>query len=235
MRRGIVLVLLVLLAACQGDSDNPTPELIAVDAAPTEYVRPSLTPTITPSVTPTPSTTPMLMLTAWSTPTPTLVPTNTDEPLVSAMIVVKPIPQGYPIPPSAVMRVEWPASTVPYNAYAAANDVVNTVTLVDLACYEVLVPGMVAPRETGIGYWLLESECERPPRQFDGGPLVDVVVAVHQIDAGIVISPGAVQIHRAPGRYVPPGALMSLSDVVGQTARMPILPQQVILNDRLRP
>lgn len=148
MRLLIMFYLLVgMLAACE--PGDPTPELVEIQQVPTDVIRTvppptptPLQPTTTPSPVPSPTPTPYLTL----TPTPLVV---------SLVVAVRPIPAGYAIPPEAVRVIEWPVASVqavPFNALTDLDQVVNEVTLVDIACYEPILTDTIARREVGSGF-----------------------------------------------------------------------------------
>jgi Flp pilus assembly protein CpaB len=171
-----------------------------------------------------------LTATITATPTPTVTPIALGE----IVVAVRPIPAGAAIPPEAVQRMPWPAESVPAQAVTTLDEAVNQVALVDFACYEPLLSEGVARREVGSGFEPLPNTCDAlngPPSMV----LVDVVVAVQPLTAGTVIPPSAVALRPWPVGLVPPGALTSLADAVGQTVAIDLNREQPVLAGKLTP
>lgn len=222
MRWGLIIILVGLcIAGCE--PTDPTPELVQIQAAitPTHDTDPTATHTPHPTQTPSPL----------PSNTPNAAPTITPLPLQEIIIVIKPIPAGYAIPPDAVMRYPWPQAAQPRTAYTELSDVINQVTLVDLSCFEPITAQTIAPREVGDGFLALPGDC---PQTFDvntATPLQSVVVAVRRIIPGQQISPAAVALRDWPSHMIPPGAYTTLADAIGTIAQTEILPEQ-LLHDR---
>jgi Flp pilus assembly protein CpaB len=64
-------------------------------------------------------------------------------------------------------------------------------------------------------FLLVRGDAARAGGGVDQGPTVDVVVASHDIDAGVTLSPDDLRVVSMPAPYAPPMAISSLSQAVG--------------------
>ena len=222
--RRIILICVCLLAAC--DALDPTPELIAVSTPTPRPTIPTATPTITPSAT----------ATVTATPTTTSQPTATSTPIAMSeiVIVVKPLPVGYPIPPEALMLYPWPAEDLPEGAFSSIDEVVNMVTLTDLVCYQPVVSNLIARRTAGTEFFDLEDTCNPIEPVPDFAP-AHVVVAVGFIRAGERIEPHMVTMQVWPQALAPAHGFNGYASVLGKRTLTDLLSNQPILSPHITP
>ena len=233
-RRVWPLLLMVLLVACSG----PPSPAGRVEMLPTLMELPSMTPQ--PSLTPLPVT-PSPSATA-TDPPPTATPlpptatfTPTRSPMVELVIAVQPIPAGAVIPAEAVQVVPWPEAALPVNAVVQLDEVIEWVSLADVACYEPLLPDMLARRTIPGETPPLAEACDPLPPAEDIGPLVDVVIAARYLEPDTIIQPHLVALRPWPQALLPPGALTSLAQALGGEVQRGIFRGQPLLAGNLAP
>ncbi len=212
-----------LLAAC--NALDPTPELIAVSTP--RPTRPANTPTSIPSA--------KAIITA--PPTHTSQPTHTPTPITMTeiVIVVKPLPVGYPISPDALTLYPWPAGDLPEGVFTSVEDVVNRVTRTDLVCYQPVVSDLIAHRTVGTEFFPLEDSCTPMPDPIPDFVPAHVVVAVGFIMAGERIEPHMVTLQIWPKALAPTDGFNGYSSVVGQQTQSDLLSNQPVLKRYIAP
>lgn len=232
--QGVMGLLLLALLGCAEDAAH-TPTLAG--PLPTRFLPPTATTTPTPTVataTPRPSATPTRSATPSATPTATPSPTATPIVLGEIVIVRRPVPAGYAIPPEALMLAPWPTHLVPPGSLTSTDAVVNTVARTALRCHEPLSLDRIAQREVGTGFLTLpDPACPSPDVAVPLSAAVPVVIAAQPVYSGTIISPANVALHNWPLRYLPANALRTLSDVIGRQAVLTLLRGQVIRADHL--
>jgi flagella basal body P-ring formation protein FlgA len=233
--RWMLLLCLMALVACESDEETrPLANIIEVVQLPTATATNIATPLplvtrtrIPPTITPTPTT-------PAPTATSTVTPTATPIPLVELVIAVLPIPMGAPIPPEAVRIVAWPQEAAPSEYFTALDQVINEVALVDIACFEPVLPQTVSYREIGVGFDPLPGTCPAL-ESWEPAPVVNVVIARMDIVAGQRIAPEDVAFRAWPLNMIPPGGFQAMSEVLGQRARNAIRREQPVVAGQLTP
>jgi len=225
----MLMSLIWVIAACGSDdvqvvpiASVPTiaPEATAIIPLPPTAVIPTEVSATAPASTRTPR------------PTATSIPSATPTPvrLADVVIAVKPIPAGAAIPPDAVQQVRWPVDALPYAPIEQVEAVINEVALVDIGCNEPILLEAIAYREVGTGFEALPDTC---PTLQASVEMVDVVIAVEDVDAGTVIAPGAVTLRPWPVGALPSGHHRTLADVIGTVASGDIRREQPITTRRI--
>lgn len=210
------------------------------DSGPVEIPLPSETPFIFPTATHTPWPSPTVSPTithTWTpthTPTPTATVTRTPIPMADLVLIVQPVPAGYPIPPEAVQVVTWPEAVVPQNSIATLDEVINEVALVDLFCFQPVLESLIARRTVGSDYFPLPDRCPPTPELTPPYRYVDVAFAVQYIDPGQTITPHMIAFRPWPQALAPEGAVREYMDVVGKTSQVELLREQPLLRDYFR-
>lgn len=218
----LVVSFLFLISGCTTTSSAP--ELISVQSVPTQRHYYTATPNGSVNI----AIQTAIPLEEESSPeiTPSpIIPPDLWQPIV---IVVKPIPAGYAIPPEAIRLEMWAVESLPTGYYQDVNHVINEVTLVDLACHEPVLSHTIARREVGTGFLPLPNECETHP---DLQTASYVVIAARDIRAGETITPSSVQ--RVLWHYAPPDGFVNLADVIGLQAKTFIFREQILTSQRL--
>lgn len=219
--RLVFISVLCVLSACGGRPSTPEfEEVPTVFRFPTRTLIPTLTPSPTPIDTPT------------ATPTDP-PPTATPVPMAQIVIAVKPIPAGMAIPPEALRLNAWPENSLPNEVMTDVNAVVNQVALVDIVCFEPILPGMIAPRTIGSGFEPLPGDCGVPPIITPTLSLTGVAIARQYIPIGTTITPDMIVMRAWPVALLPPGAIQAAGSVIGRTTRQDILREQPILTSRI--
>ena len=227
--RWILLLCLLMLAACESDDESqPLANIVEVAYVPTRTATSHATPLPLVTRTRRPPTATAIPTTPVPTSTSTATHTPTALPVIELVIAILPIPAGMPIPPEAVHLVRWPRSAAPAEYFTAVDQVINEVALVDIGCFEPVLPQTVSYREIGTGFEPLPGAC--PLLESQGPePLVNVVIARMDIAAGQRIAPEDVALRPWPLDMVPPGAHQAMSEVLGQRARNAIRREQPVI------
>lgn len=226
MKWGLTVVLgLFFIAGCTTTSS--TPELISVQAVPTQRNYYTLTPSVGVNI----SIQTAIPLEDEALLTPALSATATDAPELwqPIVIVIKPVPAGYAIPPEAVRLEMWAVESLPTDYYQDVDQVINQVALVDLSCYEPILDRMIAPRQVGTGFLPLSNSCEEHPHSQTASY---VVVAARDIQVGEIITPSSV--HRVLWHYIPQDGFVNLGDVMGLRAETYIFREQILTVNRVK-
>lgn len=229
---------LLMLAACGSADDTGTPQvnIIEIVQLPTLITPASdtpLPPTSTPTQLPSPTQTHTPTIADTTTPAPSTTPMD----LIQLVVAVKPIPAGAPIPPEAVMLVDWPQANTPMEYFTALDAVINEVALVDIGCYEPVLPHAVAYREIGTGFDPLPGICPPVSALSDASnlSLTRIVMARKDIAPGQRIEPDDIAMRSWPGVYLPAGVYHSMSEILGHVALKAIQREQPITTDRVAP
>ncbi|MDX2076304.1 MAG: SAF domain-containing protein [bacterium] len=213
---------MMLLIGCTLNT-TPSPPTDDIEALlPTRFVPPTYTPipSITPTRTPRPT----------ATPSPT--PSPTPEPLAELIIITQSLPAGVAIPPEALGVVLVPVRSMPYSAVTDITAIVNTVTKVELGCYEPIVSDILALREAGSGF-LTFIPCSPIPQAQQPFRMGNMVVATMFLPQGTQILPNMVALRPYPFHLLPMGALTNLSDAIGQVTTVEIFGEQPITQRRV--
>jgi len=145
-----------------------------------------------------------------------------------------PIPAGMPIPPEAVSLARWPRTAAPSEYFTAVDQVINEVALVDIGCFEPVLPQTVSYREIGIGFEPLPGACPLL-ESHEPEPLVNVVIARTDIAANQLIGPEDVALRPWPLDMLPPGAHQAMSEVLGHRVQSAIRREQPVIAGQLTP
>lgn len=231
MKRWGLSIILILFVATGCRTDSSAPELISVQSVPTQ--RHYYTPTPNGAVNVSIQT--AIPIEETDTPPPvsptfTLTPTDKPDLWTPIVIVAKPIPAGYAIPPEALRLELWSVESLPTDYYTNLDEVINQVTLVDLTCHEPVLGRTIAPRQIGTGFLPLPNHCDEHPHSQTASY---VVVAARDIHAGETITPASVQ--RVLWHYAPPDGFVNLADVIGSRTTTYIFREQILTHQRIAP
>jgi flagella basal body P-ring formation protein FlgA len=226
-----VYVVLLLFAVAGCTTDSSSPELIGVESVPTQ--RHYYTPTPNGSVNVAIQTAilieepeqPSSTSTEWA-----VYPSEQPDLWKPIVIITKPIPAGYAIPPDAIRLEMWSVESLPTGHYLELEQVINQVTLVDLTCHEPVLARTIAPRQVGTGFLPLPNDCEENPHSQTASY---VVIAARDIQAGETITPASVQ--RILWHYAPQDSFVNLADVIGSRAKTYIFREQILTTQRIIP